>query len=276
MQTAHTPASDYECQVLRYQEDTTAKANRPRLTPAPRSLRYVTAEEQRCAGLEMAYYYLLGNTGPEIAARYGVTPARVTQLVGAATGKTPSQVRADAGWIGQVSPRVVEAVLEAYRADPHAPTTVLAERAGTTAHSVASVLAAQDPPVDRTHVRRTPVAALPVDADELGRLYVEEGLSTVDLAAWFGVDPSTVGERLKAAGVQMRPRGGGDRAATRKVLAVSDDELARLYVEDELSTVELGDRFACSPTLVRRRLKAAGVQMRPPTRRKSQRGSGAT
>lgn len=164
------------------------------------------AEQQHRTGLEMAELYVSGATGPEIAALYRLTPGRVTQLVKSATGKTPSEMRVEAGGVLVSAPHVVEAVMAAYRADPQAPVSTLAKRAGTYDALVHSVFAAQDPPVVRTDVRRRDkVVPLPT-SDELVRLYVEDELSTVDLAARFGVSPKPVARRLKAAGVQLKRR----------------------------------------------------------------------
>lgn len=129
--------------------------------------------------------------------------------------------------------------------------------------------------------RRKPIAeSLRGRDEEIRRLYVDEWLSTQEIAERFGVARSTVARRLRALGVALRPRGAegtrpdvlrrlkagaSDRAlrgAPKRRRTPCDEELRRQYVDERLSSYEIAERAGCSQSAVLRSLKAAGIERR--------------
>lgn len=122
---------------------------------ARKTAQWQAREKRQLKAMRMARLYVDGASTSEIGALYGVTKGYVSHLISAETGKSPVQLRAEAGWVKGVSPKVAQHVLDAHRADPHAPVQVLAERTGTTATTVHTVFDSQVPPIVRAHGRAT-------------------------------------------------------------------------------------------------------------------------
>lgn len=101
-----------------------------------------------------------------------------------------------------------------------------------------------------------------VSTEDLIHLY-NTGHSTSSIAAMFSIHDSTVGDRLKKAGINLRPggSGAGDRSPRFKK-EVDSQELARLYLEG-IDSVRLGKMFSMTPAAIGQRLKKVGVEMRP-------------
>jgi AraC-like DNA-binding protein len=78
------------------------------------------------------------------------------------------------------------------------------------------------------------------------------------LAERTGISPTGVA-RVLAVTPLVEPRLGHEPPMD---LGVTAEELIRLYVEDELSTVELGERFNADPSTIARHLKRAGIKLR--------------
>jgi hypothetical protein len=93
-----------------------------------------------------------------------------------------------------------------------------------------------------------------MDVAEMRRLYVDEELTTYEIANLAGTSSGTVWKRLVDAGVQMRPRGVKPR--------LSDDELRHLYVDQRLSTVQIAERTGMSTSGVTAALQRAGIPRR--------------
>jgi transposase len=93
-------------------------------------------------------------------------------------------------------------------------------------------------------------------APELGHLYQDCGLSLRELAGRYGVTTRAVRGWLVAAGIDRRP-GGGDQ------VDCDGDELVALYGAG-WSAPTIADRVGCSPSMIYRRLDAAGIARRPP------------
>lgn len=92
--------------------------------------------------------------------------------------------------------------------------------------------------------------------EELYELYVEAGLSTVDIAEKFDCHNSTISDRLAEYGIKARGPNHG------RSLQIPEDELRRLYVEEERTTYELGEYYNCDPTVIERRLRWYGIEER--------------
>lgn len=74
-----------------------------------------------------------------------------------------------------------------------------------TSRTVLRWLHAAGATVRTAHADRNRAADVPVDADELRRLYVDEGLSSYALGRRYGVSSSTVLSWLSKVGVSPRP-----------------------------------------------------------------------
>lgn len=84
-----------------------------------------------------------------------------------------------------------------------------------------------------------------------------------DIAAHLGISASTVSLALEAVGVDEAQRQARGVENTRKNLTVTDTELVRLYTEEHLTTVELGQHLSIDPSTVARRLRDLHVPLRP-------------
>lgn len=87
---------------------------------------------------------------------------------------------------------------------------------------------------------------------EIRRLYVDEGMSEVDVARLLDCNRVTIARRLQRMGVptrQYRPD-------------VQDADIVRMYVDERLSEAEIAFLLDCSKSTVNRRLRRAGVPAR--------------
>lgn len=93
------------------------------------------------------------------------------------------------------------------------------------------------------------------DVDELVRLYVDEELSTSQIARLVGKSSGVVWARLRDAGVQFRQRGNAPR--------LDPDDLHRWYVTERQSTLDIARRTGMSTSGVTSALERAGIDRRP-------------
>ncbi len=97
-------------------------------------------------------------------------------------------------------------------------------------------------------------------ADELMMsLYVELGLSSVQIAELTGVPQRTVRARLRAGGARMRTRG---RLNREDRVAVSADRIAELYIAAGLTAAEVGRVLGVSRQVVLRSAHDEGFPVR--------------
>lgn len=89
-------------------------------------------------------------------------------------------------------------------------------------------------------------------------LYQEKQLSTREIAQQFGVDKSTITTRLRRLGIPIRPHGDQRRIASGKA-AVTDAEIAKLYMDEDMAANAVAKRLGASPTLVIKRLIKMGI-----------------
>ena len=97
---------------------------------------------------------------------------------------------------------------------------------------------------------------LPLTDEEIRRRY-EAGESTVELAKMCGSNPNMISRRIIAAGGQVRSLG----ESNLKSLPISDKEIRRRYEAGE-TTDELGELCKCDPSVISRRIKAVGGEIR--------------
>jgi len=116
------------------------------------------------------------------------------------------------------------------------------------------------------HLRRAGVEVRPtkhtggrpratVDVAEAVRLYVDEQLPVAKVAEQVGVHPGVVRARLIEAGVTIRKAG-------RPRFNMSADEIVRLRSDENLTVVQIAERFGVHPGTVGERLLEGGVNLR--------------
>lgn len=97
-------------------------------------------------------------------------------------------------------------------------------------------------------------------ADELmTRLYVEVGLSSVQISELTGIPQRTVRDRLRLSGARMRTRG---RVNREDRAAVSPERIAELYVAAGLTAAEVGRLLGVSHQIVLRSAHDEGFPVR--------------
>jgi DNA-binding transcriptional regulator LsrR (DeoR family) len=99
-------------------------------------------------------------------------------------------------------------------------------------------------------------AHLPPADTELRRCYLDEGLTTAQLAARYEVSATTAKRWLDRAGI---PR----RSARRSSRAPGAEELRRLYQDEGLSTTQIAQRYGVAQQTAHGWLRAAGIPLRP-------------
>ena len=103
------------------------------------------------------------------------------------------------------------------------------------------------------------------DTARLRRLYVDEQMTISQVAASLGVAPQTVHNRLVAAQIPRRPSPSTPRTD------ITDDEIRRLYVDQQWSAPEIAAHLGCGTSTVYARLDRLGVARRPARRRQDDR-----
>jgi transposase-like protein len=84
------------------------------------------------------------------------------------------------------------------------------------------------------------------------------GASIKELADKYACNPVTVRKNLVKLGVPRRNRG----AQHRRVSGIEDQQVVRLYCDDELSQTAIGERLGMSQAVVSRILRSHGIQPR--------------
>jgi predicted DNA-binding protein (UPF0251 family) len=94
------------------------------------------------------------------------------------------------------------------------------------------------------------------DEEIVERYFAEDQPTTAMLAEEFDCDAATIGNRIKAAGYELRPSNNIQR------VIVDAKEARRLHNEEGLSQDEIASRFKCSRPVVGRALRKARVKTR--------------
>lgn len=95
-----------------------------------------------------------------------------------------------------------------------------------------------------------------VSYDVLYNLYVKEGMTTVEVAEELDCHPSTVGKKLQEHDI---PTTGPNHGRS---IDIPEEELVRLYIDEERTTYEIAEYYDCDPTVVERRLEWYDVEIR--------------
>lgn len=97
---------------------------------------------------------------------------------------------------------------------------------------------------------------LNVSRNELYELYVEEGLTTIEVAEQLDCHPSTVGKKLQEHGIPTTGENHG------RSIPIPKRDLIESYVEEGQTTYEIAERYDCDPTVIERRLRWYGIERR--------------
>lgn len=137
----------------------------------------------------------------------------------------------------------------------------IGELAGMHRQRVGRLLARTGVPVKpRGSGRRRRIGADQEAADEaMARLYIDAGLTSLQIASLTGVPERTVRDRLRARGVQMRTRG---RLNREDRLTVSAAVLEQLYVAAGLPAADIGRLLGVSRHVVLRAAHDEGLPVR--------------
>ena len=103
-----------------------------------------------------------------------------------------------------------------------------------------------------------------IDINQVAHLYYHEKKSAYEIAEIFGYrSPSPIYARMKENGLQRRSYSEAHRMRySQKHLKIDLAEIVRLYFEENLTLIEVGTRLGVCSDLVRKRLIAAGYEIR--------------
>jgi hypothetical protein len=138
----------------------------------------------------------------------------------------------------------------------------IAQQVGIDRQRVTRILHRANVPISPRGRNRTRPLRIADDpsAQELHRLYVEEGLSTPAIGLMLGIPDRRVRERLARYGIERRHRGAWDR---RDRVEVAPDDINDLYVRKELPADEVGNHLGVSLRIVLRAAHSHGFAVRP-------------
>ncbi|QKW15380.1 hypothetical protein [Verrucosispora sp. NA02020] len=146
------------------------------------------------------------------------------------------------------------AQLRALYVDQRMSATRIAAQIGVCRTSVSNWL--KEYGIERRPVRRNFKGEAP-GASELRRLYIDQDLTTRQIAAQYGVQRITVGRWLKAHGIELRAPGQG--LAYRGIEAPSRDELYRFVYVEHLGYRKIAERYGVTYSAVGHWLAAHGI-----------------
>ena len=93
-----------------------------------------------------------------------------------------------------------------------------------------------------------------LDDEEIKKLYIKEGLSIYQIGEKLGASDRTISNRLKKQGIKLRSKG-------RSCNDLDDEEIKKMYIEEGLSTVQIGEKFGVSSPTISKRLKKQGIKL---------------
>ena len=92
-----------------------------------------------------------------------------------------------------------------------------------------------------------------LDDEEIRKLYVEKGLSTIQIGERLGASSDTINNRLKKQGSKVQDKKIRDD--------LDDEEIKKLYIKDGLSTIQIGEKFGVNHNTINRRLRKQGIKV---------------
>lgn len=107
---------------------------------------------------------------------------------------------------------------------------------------------------------------LGLEEDNLRRLYIDKGLPAYKIGELLGCEEATVRRHLRTHNIPLRTHSEviqGRSYPDRQTSGLTKTELKKLYLEEKLSTKEVGRRLGCSQPTVSKALKRFGIVARP-------------
>jgi len=102
--------------------------------------------------------------------------------------------------------------------------------------------------------------------DEWISLYLDEGLSTFEIAKQYHCSHGTVKKHLQHCGIDIRNMSDAQRISRNLDVLPAEthdyDTMYMLYVDQHLSLKELGQRYNCAPHAIRKCLTKLGINIR--------------
>jgi len=92
--------------------------------------------------------------------------------------------------------------------------------------------------------------------EEIRELYWEKGMTLREIGQHYGISENAVYKRMETLGIPRRSTG------PRSKNLPSEEELQKLYWEEERTLQEIGDRYKVSADVIRRRMKFLGIDRR--------------
>lgn len=109
---------------------------------------------------------------------------------------------------------------------------------------------------------RLPIAVSPEAVARIIELYVKGGLSTYRIGEEVGMDRQRIARILRRDGVTLAPRGAGRRRVLKVANVLPEETLRELYVDNRLSSIDIGLLLGLSDRFVRSRLARSGIERR--------------
>ena len=104
-----------------------------------------------------------------------------------------------------------------------------------------------------------------LDGEKIKKLYIEEGLSIKQISKKLEASESTIRVRLKKQGikVQSKRKAQSKRKIQNKRIRndLDDEEIKKLYIEEKLSTIQIGKKLGTSDITISKRLKKQGIKI---------------
>lgn len=98
--------------------------------------------------------------------------------------------------------------------------------------------------------------------EELYRLYINDRKTLTEIGNMFETSPVTARNWLKSAHIKLRS---SSDAQLKGVLRPSNGDLKKMYIDDNMTTVEIGERVGVGNSTIGRWMKRAGIPMKTPT-----------
>lgn len=186
-----------------------------------------------------------GKTAPEIADVVQLSEARVQKLL-ANLGRT----RFDRGGDAAKSQRDADRALVSQWLEDDVPERTMARQLKRSRSYVKTL---------KRELGEESGPKLSERDQEIVRLFLDGGMSQIEIGEKFGISNSRVSQIIRRAGYSEEDQRKADEDW------VPDDELQRLYDEEGLSLRGVAKAVGMSKSGVRDRLSAMGVELRPPS-----------
>ena len=102
-----------------------------------------------------------------------------------------------------------------------------------------------------------------IDINQVSHLYYHEKKSVYAIAEILGCTPTVIYGHMQQNGLQRRSYSEAHRMRySQKLITINLAEIVRLYFEEQLTLIEVGEQLGICSDLVRKRLIAAGYERR--------------